>query len=96
MFQLTALSSQLTFDITTANADGYIQALPDGFFAAVDGRPRDVKAGKCFMDTIAFAALKTNTPHQAGDLVIDYEHQIINKVTNKPADSMFLRPKCPK
>jgi phage I-like protein len=38
MFQLTALSSQLTFDITKANADGYIQALPDGEFAAVDGR----------------------------------------------------------
>jgi phage I-like protein len=36
MFQLTALSSQLTFDITTANADGYIQVLPGGQFATVD------------------------------------------------------------
>jgi phage I-like protein len=96
MFQLTALSSQLTFDIITANADGYIQALPDGEFAAVDGRPSDVKAGKWLMDTIALAALKANTPHQAGDLVIDYEHQTLNKVTNKPAGSMVLRPKCPK
>jgi hypothetical protein len=42
IFQLTALSSQLTFDITTANTDSYIQALPDGEFAAVDGRPSDV------------------------------------------------------
>jgi len=82
MFQLTALSSQLTFDITTANADGYIQALPDGEFAAVDGRPSDVKAGKWLMDTIAFTALKANTPHQAGDLVIDYEHQTLNKDKN--------------
>ena len=82
MFQLTALSSQLTFDVTTANADGYIQALPAGYFAAVDGRPSDVKAGKWLMDAIAFAALKANTPHQAGDLVIDYEHQTLNKDKN--------------
>ena len=82
MFQLTALSSQLTLDITTANADGYIQALPAGYFAAVDGRPSDVKAGKWLMDAIAFAALKANTPHQAGDLVIDYEHQTLNKDKN--------------
>jgi phage I-like protein len=72
MFRPTALSSQLTFYITTACADGYIQALPDGEFAAVDGRPSDVKAGKWFMNAIAFAALKANTSHQANDLVIDY------------------------
>lgn len=44
MFQLIALSSQLTFDITTANTDDNIQTLPDGEFAAVDGRPSDVKS----------------------------------------------------
>mgnify|MGYP005829923323 CR=1 FL=1 len=43
MFQLNAFSSQLTFNITTANVDGFIQGLPDGEFAAVDGHSSDVK-----------------------------------------------------
>lgn len=85
-----ALSSQLIFNPEAAamvggngvGEDGYIQALPDGHFASVDGRPDDVAGGKWLMDSVAFAALQANTPHKAGDLVIDYEHQTLNKEKN--------------
>lgn len=80
-----ALSSQLNVNSEAAfvvGEDGYIQALPDGHFAAVDGRPDDVAGGKWLMDSVAFAALQANTPHKAGDLVIDYEHQTLNKEVN--------------
>ncbi|WP_299001723.1 phage protease [uncultured Shewanella sp.] len=91
MFQLAALTSSLTFALKP-NDDGYIQALPDGYFNAVDGRPRDVASGKWLMDAIAFAAMQANTPHQAGDLVIDYEHQTLHKEKNgqpAPAAGFF-------
>ncbi|SIR22642.1 Mu-like prophage I protein [Shewanella morhuae] len=80
-----ALSSQLNVNpeaVFVVGEDGYIQALPDGHFAAVDGRPDDVAGGKWLMDSVAFAALQANTPHKAGDLVIDYEHQTLNKEVN--------------
>lgn len=80
-----ALSSQLNVNSEASDVvgeDGYIQALPDGHFASVDGRPDDVAGGKWLMDSIAFAALQANTPHKAGDLVIDYEHQTLNKEKN--------------
>ena len=80
-----ALSSQLNVNTEAAfvvGEDGYIQALPDGHFASVDGRPDDVAGGKWLMDSVAFAALQANTPHKAGDLVIDYEHQTLNKEVN--------------
>lgn len=80
-----ALSSQLNVNSEATfvvGEDGYIQALPDGHFAAVDGRPEDVAGGKWLMDSVAFAALQANTPHKAGDLVIDYEHQTLNKEKN--------------
>ncbi|MDR8523473.1 phage protease [Shewanella fidelis] len=84
-FGFAALSSQLDADndvAFTVAEDGYIQALPDGLFASVDGRPSDVAAGKWLMDEAAFTALQANTPHQSGDLVIDYEHQTLNKEKN--------------
>lgn len=80
-----ALSSQLNVNSEATfvvGEDGYIQALPDGYFASVDGRPDDVAGGKWLMDSVAFAALQANTPHKAGDLVIDYEHQTLNKEKN--------------
>ncbi|KZK66711.1 hypothetical protein A1L58_04670 [Shewanella baltica] len=85
-----ALSSQLNVNPEAAamfggngvGEDGYIQALPDGHFAAVDGRPDDVAGGKWLMDSVAFTALQANTPHKSGDLVIDYEHQTLNKEKN--------------
>ncbi len=84
---VAALSSALVVSPSTSagfqlGEDGYIQALPDGHFASVDGRPDDVAGGKWLMDEVAFAALKANTPHKAGDLVIDYEHQTLNKEVN--------------
>lgn len=94
---VAALSSALVVSPSTSagiqlGEDGYIQALPDGHFNAVDGRPEDVPGGRWLMDEVAFAALKANTPHQAGDLVIDYEHQTLNKVQNgqpAPASGWF-------
>ncbi len=94
---IAALSSTLTVVPSTSagfqlGEDGYIQALPDGHFSSVDGRPEDVPGGKWLMDKVAFAALKANTPHQAGDLVIDYEHQTLNKEQNgqpAPASGWF-------
>lgn len=94
---VAALSSTLTVLPSTSagfqlGEDGYIQALPDGHFSSVDGRPEDVPGGKWLMDEVAFAALKANTPHQAGDLVIDYEHQTLNKEQNgqpAPASGWF-------
>lgn len=94
---IAALSSTLTVLPSTSagfqlGEDGYIQALPDGHFSSVDGRPEDVLGGKWLMDDVAFAALKANTPHQAGDLVIDYEHQTLNKEQNgqpAPASGWF-------
>ncbi|MFV0597976.1 phage protease [Shewanella sp.] len=94
---IAALSSTLTVLPSTSagfqlGEDGYIQALPDGHFSSVDGRPEDVPGGKWLMDEVAFAALKANTPHQAGDLVIDYEHQTLNKEQNgqpAPASGWF-------
>jgi len=93
---VAALSSSIAINPNTTDVlfgeDGYIQALPDGHFAAVDGRPDDVPGGKWLMDAAAFAALKANTPHKAGDLVIDYEHQTLNKEQNgqpAPASGWF-------
>ncbi|BDA59746.1 phage protease [Shewanella xiamenensis] len=93
---VAALSSTIAINPNTTGVlfgeDGYIQALPDGYFAAVDGRPDDVPGGKWLMDAAAFAALKANTPHKAGDLVIDYEHQTLNKEQNgqpAPASGWF-------
>lgn len=85
-FGVAALSSTIAINPNTTGVlfgeDGYIQALPDGHFAAVDGRPDDVAGGKWLMDSVAFVALQANTPHKAGDLVIDYEHQTLNKEKN--------------
>ncbi len=93
MFQLAALTGQIILaSAFAAESDGYIQALPDGQFSAVDGRPHDVTNRKWLMDATAFAALKANTPHQNGDLVIDYEHQTLNVEKNgkpNPAAGFF-------
>ena len=66
---VAALSSTLTVLPSTSagfqlGEDGYIQALPDGHFASVDGRPDDVAGGKWLMDSVAFAALQANTPER--------------------------------
>lgn len=50
-----ALSSQLNVNpeaTFVVGEDGYIQALPDVHFAAVDGHPNDVAGGKWLMKFI--------------------------------------------
>ena len=86
---LAALASQTPEAIAVLNAeheinanDTLVQILPAGEFNAVDGRPFDVVAGHWLLDQQAFEALKANTPHQTGDLVIDYEHQTRNADQN--------------
>ncbi|MCY0966136.1 phage protease [Parathalassolituus penaei] len=54
-----------------------IQLLPDGLFAAPDGRPDDVPGGQWLMDAQAWAALKAGMDGRANDYVIDYEHQTL-------------------
>jgi len=61
---------------------GLVQLLPAGHFQAVDGRPNDVAGNQWLMDKAAFEQLKANTPHQIGDLVIDYEHQTLKTEQN--------------
>jgi phage I-like protein len=69
-----------------AQDNGLVQLLPAGKFNAVDGRPADVADKHWLMDKIAFESLKSNTPHQQGDLVIDYEHQTLKaKENGQPA-----------
>ncbi len=66
--------------------NGLVQLLPAGKFNAVDGRPADVADNHWLMDKTAFESLKANTPHQEGDLVIDYEHQTLKaKENGQPA-----------
>lgn len=86
---LAALSATSSEAVAVLNAehqinvnDELVQILPAGNFNAVDGRPFDVVTGSWLLDEQAFTALKANTPHQAGDLVIDYEHQTRNAETN--------------
>ncbi len=90
---ITALAVLSALPSTTANVailgaelvtqdDGLVQLLPAGQFNAVDGRPADVKGNNWLMDKQAFELLKANTPHQTGDLVIDYEHQTLKAEQN--------------
>ncbi|WP_354624844.1 phage protease [Psychromonas sp. MME2] len=72
--------------------DGWHQLLPAGFFKAVDGRPHDVATGQWYLDAQVFEQMKARTPHQASDLVIDYEHQTLNAKSNgnpAPASGYF-------
>lgn len=81
----------LVAEIIDSN-DGWYQLLPAGFFKAVDGRPHDVATGQWFLDAQVFEQMKARTPHQATDLVIDYEHQTLNAKSNgnpAPASGYF-------
>lgn len=72
----------LNAEATINETDELVQLLPVGNFSAVDGRPHDVASGQWLLDELAFASLKANTPHQVGDLVIDYEHQTLKAEQN--------------
>lgn len=59
--------------------DGWYQLLPAGAFSARDGRPHDVPGGKWLMDDLAFTFLQTSFDLHQQPVVIDYNHQTVNK-----------------
>ena len=78
----------------TAGEDGLfrIQLLPDGHFAAPDGRPDDVPSGQWLMDATAWASLKASADQRSNDYLVDYEHQTLyaaNSGTSAPASGWF-------
>ena len=82
----------LNFTLAAIDADAghniarRVQLLPDGLFAAKDGRPFDVASGKWLMDDVAFAMLQANAAARENDYHFDYEHQTLNADENgKPA-----------
>ncbi|QFU23734.1 phage protease [Shewanella eurypsychrophilus] len=78
----------LTFDSAQLdiNNTSRVQLLPDGKFAATDGRPFEVPGGKWLMDALAFSNLQANAATRSNDFHFDYEHQTLNSDMNgKPA-----------
>lgn len=93
---VAALSSTIAINPNTTGVlfreNGYIQALLDGYFASVDVCPYDVAGGKWLMIVCVCGLASKHTSHKAGDLVIDYEHQTLNKEKNgqpEPAAGWF-------
>lgn len=93
-----------TFDITN---DEWVQLLPDGDFAAVDGRPFDVPSRTWRLDAEIAARVIARVQARANDLVIDYEHQTLETEKNgkpapaagwfkdieyRPGQGLFIRP----
>ncbi|PKG73173.1 phage scaffold protein [Shewanella sp. GutCb] len=63
-----------------------VQLLPDGPFAAKDGRPFEVPGGKWLMDALALTNIQANAAERSNDFHFDYEHQTLNSDMNgKPA-----------
>lgn len=78
----------LTFDSAKLdiNNTSRVQLLPDGKFAAKDGRPFEVPGGKWLMDALAFTNIQANAAERTNDFHFDYEHQTLNSDMNgKPA-----------
>ncbi|MGY3910751.1 phage protease [Aeromonas piscicola] len=71
----------LTADLQSA-ADGWYQLLPAGKFKARDGRPFDVDGGHWRLDAEIAADLITKATLLGQDILIDYEHQTLNKEVN--------------
>jgi phage I-like protein len=68
------------------NNTSRVQLLPDGEFAAKDGRPFEVPGGKWLMDALAYTNIQTNVTERSNDFHFDYEHQTLNSDANgKPA-----------
>lgn len=78
----------LTFDNAQLDISNTsrVQLLPDGKFAATDGRPFEVPGGKWLMDALAFSNIQANAATRTNDFHFDYEHQTLNSDMNgKPA-----------
>jgi len=70
-----------------------IQLTPAGRFRSVDGRPHDAKEG-WLIDADIAATLIKNAAALKNDIVIDYEHQTLNKERNgqpAPAAAWFKK-----
>lgn len=72
-------SLSLAFD---GQNDGWCQLLPAGHFSAIDGRPFDVPGGQWVINADIASRLIQYAKNAANDLVIDYEHQTLNKDRN--------------
>jgi phage I-like protein len=72
-------SLSLAFD---GQNDGWCHLLPAGHFSAVDGRPFDVPGGQWVINADIASRLIQYAKNAANDLVIDYEHQTLNKDHN--------------
>ncbi|EAR7071112.1 hypothetical protein J8N54_001653 [Salmonella enterica] len=59
--------------------DGWYQLLPAGEFSARDGRPFDVPGGKWLMDETAFSFIQASYDSNDQPIVVDYNHQTLNK-----------------
>lgn len=64
------------------DAEGWHQLLPAGLFKARDGRPKDVEGGHWRMDADIAADLIARAGELGQDILIDYEHQTLNKEKN--------------
>ncbi|WP_292950178.1 MULTISPECIES: phage protease [unclassified Neptuniibacter] len=72
-------SLSLAFD---DQSDGWCHLLPAGHFSAVDGRPFDVPGGQWVINAEIASRLIQYAKNSANDLVVDYEHQTLNKEQN--------------
>lgn len=92
---IACLSLDLVQDgsVTPKQVPTAIQLTPAGRFRAVDGRPHDAKDGWLINADIA-ASLIQDTSALKNDLLIDYEHQTLNKEKNgqpAPAAAWFKK-----
>ncbi|WP_421238525.1 phage protease [Aeromonas enteropelogenes] len=71
----------LTADLQSAE-DGWYQLLPAGAFKARDGRPHDTDDGHWHMSADIAASLIARAAALGQDILIDYEHQTLNKEKN--------------
>lgn len=73
------MKTQIGIAICSLNQTGdSFQVLPAGSFRAADGRPQNLKG----WELINPDALLTKLAQRKNDVLIDYEHQILNAVTN--------------
>lgn len=71
----------LTADLQSAE-DGWYQLLPAGAFKARDGRPFDTEDGHWHLNAEIAATLIAKASTLGQDILIDYEHQTLNKEKN--------------
>lgn len=79
--QAPARVAILTADLQSAE-DGWYQLLPAGAFKARDGRPFDTEDGHWHLTAEIAATLISNASALGQDILIDYEHQTLNKEKN--------------